>query len=416
MVRVNLRRCAVDGRWTRCCFTLFAWVLAAALLSVTVMGGCERKKRYSQATPDDVIESAVAMIKDGQSRQLGNLIYAESPEMRSMLDRLGILLGNMQSLARAVEQRFPEEMAALRDKTAQAAADGSALSLLDQLGGGNRGASGGKRSVTISNRGVNVGGGGGGPNLDESQMEELFNRLFADPYGWIERNAARLSTTKVADDLAMVLLDGEPIIPGLGLPMRKEGDKWYLAMPTNVPGVSNVWPRTKQQWSILSSVVVVLDKTVRDMERDVIAGQTATLSSLGIEARKKVIIPGALAFAAYGKEIDVRMRIDRRLKQLQTRQKEWAAKKTEAGYQVPGGLFAAMNSLAAAEIELMVRDNKAPNIEQMPQGEFETMVSDWFARAGLMVRLDGDLNPDLVGPELKRWEEARRQAVLKSRK
>lgn len=398
---------------------LLHWTAFAALgLAIAlVLTGCERKKKYSQATPDDVISTAVEMIKDGQTAQLGNLIYADSPEMRAMLNKLGVLMGHMQSLSRAAEQRFPEEMAAIKDKAVQAAADGQTTSLLNQMMSGASGRAG-SRGVSISNRGVERKGAGStavGGAVDEGQVEELFNRLFADPYGWIERNSARLSTLKTADDSATVLLDGEPIIPGLGLPMRKDDGKWYISLPTNMPVVSNFWPRTKDQWRILNSVVTVLDRTVVDMEKDVQQGQTATLSSLGTEARKKVIIPGAIAFAAYGKEIDVRGRIDRRIKQLQTKQREWSATKREAGFEMPTKLFAAMNKLAAEEIEPLVRRNKAPNIEKMNNTEFEQMINGWFTNAGLAVKVDGQLEPVDMDRQITEWEEARKLASTKKR-
>ena len=80
-----------------------------------------------------------------------------------------------------------------------------------------------------------------------------------DPYGWLERNSARLSTVKTADDTAAVMFDNEPAIPVVGLPMKLENGKWYVVLPIRTPPLSNVMPRSRQQWSILGSVIKVTD-------------------------------------------------------------------------------------------------------------------------------------------------------------
>ncbi|MCC6321546.1 MAG: hypothetical protein IT438_08960 [Phycisphaerales bacterium] len=386
----------------------------AAVLALTVgVGGCSRKKKYSQRSPDELIASAVQMIKDGKTTQLPDLIYADSPEMRVVLNNMGKLAGHMQSMSAAAAERFPDELAKLKDKAAESAADGSAVEFLNKMmsgGGPGGGGRGGRVSVRVGSGGVSASPSGGGP-MDERQMEDLFNRLFADPYGWLERNASRLSTIKTADDTASIMLDGEPIIPGLGLPMKLEEGRWYIALPTNMPGASSFWPRSKDQWSILNSLVTVLDKTVVDMEHDIRSGQTATLSSLGTDARKKVILPGAIAFAAYGKEVDVRMRVDRRVKQVQAKNKEWTRMKEEAGVEVPARLLSTIARLAPDEIEPLVRQNKAPNIERLTLREYEELAGAWLSKAGIGVRLDGELSKDVVEAEVKKWEESRKKAV-----
>lgn len=363
---------------------------AVVVLCVTVMvAGCSRRRNYSQSSPDDVIESAVQMVKDKRAGEFGNLIYADSPEMRSMLNRLGVLFGNMQTLAGAVEKRFPEEMAAMKAKAVDSA-DKQATSLLTQIGGG---------------------GGRGAPQIDEEQVQDLVNQLFADPYGWLERNAERLSTIMTADDTAAILLDGEPVIPGIGLPMRKDVDgKWYIVLPTNMPGVSRFWPRTKDQWRILSSVVTVLDKTVIDMTADVETGRTPTLNSLGLEARKKLVLPGAIAMAAYMKEIEVRAGIERRMGAFQKKMREWLEQRAGDGREVPRKVATALNQIAPAELEPLVRERKATNFGEMSVGAFEDLAGEWMQRAGLKIALDGELDPKAVEAEVERWEAARRAA------
>ncbi len=65
----------------------------------------------------------------------------------------------------------------------------------------------------------------------------MFNALLADPYGWLDRNAPRVTAIKTSDDTGAVLVDGQPAIPIVGLPMKKdEGRGMRCALPTNAAG------------------------------------------------------------------------------------------------------------------------------------------------------------------------------------
>jgi len=93
-------------------------------------------------------------------------------------------------------------------------------------------------------------------------------RLFADPYGWLDRNASRLTTVKLADDIAAVMVDNQPVMPPLGLTMRLEKDgKWYIVLPTNLPVVSNFMPRTREEWSIIASVIKVVENVTVELTK-----------------------------------------------------------------------------------------------------------------------------------------------------
>lgn len=367
--------------------------------------GCGRKRSYSQSTPDDVVRSAVEMVKNGDTKQLGQLIYADSAEMRIFLDRLGDLFGHMQLLAAAVDQKFPAEMEELKRKAAEAVAQGKADPLLSAVAGaasgmGGRGRRGANREPpSLGNRPV-----------DEDQAMDLMNRLFADPYGWIERNAGRLSALKTTDDTASVMLDDKPLIPVVGLPMRMEDQKWYIALPTTFPGIADVMPRGKEQWSILCSTVKVLDRTVIEMTADVKSGGVTTLDSLGKRAREKAMLPAAIAFAAYGKELDIRNRVDRRIKQFQARTREWVKGRPPPAAEgddkpaVSPKLIGLLNRIAPAKLEPLVRKSKAPAFDGMSTGDYETLIATWLAEAGLAVQLDGELADTKVEAEVARWE------------
>jgi len=367
-------------------------LLAAGL---ACLAGCERRKDYSQDTPNDVIRSAVEMVRDGQTQRLPDLIAADNDEMRRMLDRLGVLFGNMQKLAAAAQERFPDDMAKIRAQAEKEAAEGGANPILSALSS------------------ARPGGGRGGPPSgdDENAMRGLINRLFADPYGWLDLNAPRLSAEKITDDQATVLLDGEPLIPVVGLPMIERDGKWYVSLPTNMPPLSLGWPRTKPQWDIIRSLVTIIDKAVIEMTEDIRQGRVGGLDQLANKAQEKMIFPAAMAFLAYQREMDVRTRVDRRLTQFRTRQREWVKSCKDKGREVSPKLVQAIDRIAPQEMEQVVRQRVTLAIDKLSNADFEDLVSEWFRSRGLSVALDGDVSADAVDARIEAWIDGQNRAL-----
>ena len=378
---------------------LQVWLLAVmGSVVVACLHGCDRPKSYSQDTPNEVISSAVQMIREGQTQRLPDLIAADNDEMRRMLDRLGVLFGNMQKLAAAAQERFPEDMAKIKAQAEKAAASGEGNPILEALRSGRQ--PGGGRAGA---------GGRGGP-ADENMARDLINRLFADPYGWLDRNALRLTAEKVTDDQAMVLLDGEPLIPVVGLPMIEREGKWFIALPTNVPPLSIGWPRTRPQWDIIRALVTIIDKAVIEMTEDIRLGRVGGLDQLASKAQEKMIFPAAMAFLAYQRELEVRTRVDRRAAQLRTRQREWVKSSKDAGREVSPKVLQAIDRVSAAELETVVRKRATLSIDRLSDPEFEELVTDWFRRGGLAIALSGPVDPDAVDGKIDVWLESKSDA------
>ena len=62
-------------------------------VAMLVVAGCSRESGYSQEKPDDVVKTAFRMVENGEADKLPRLIYADSREFRSVLNRLGKLMG-----------------------------------------------------------------------------------------------------------------------------------------------------------------------------------------------------------------------------------------------------------------------------------------------------------------------------------
>jgi hypothetical protein len=258
------------------------------VLAIAV-GGCSR---YPQDTPAATLESARKMVAEGKADKLQGLLYAENPQVRMVLKRVGILLGHIQDLGRTINEKFPEEVAELRKEAEEAALSGEASGLMARA---IRGELGGRRR---------------GPRMDPEEarasLDRFFKEVFADPYGWLERSGDRLSTVNIADDSAAVLWDGNPIFPPVGISMQEVDGKWYFMLPTNLPGVSGIMPKTVDEYVIWVKLVTVLDKVIIDLEKDVRSGKVRDLRALSESAGEKAFIPLAIGVVAYGKAVEAR--------------------------------------------------------------------------------------------------------------
>lgn len=376
-----------------------AVVVTLAVTGIVVLGGVG-KRSYSQATPDDVIKSAVLMVKNGDARLLPDLVYAENEEMRGTLKRLGILLGHVQKLAGAIKEKFPADMERYKKEAEAALASGKPPAGLGGLGGLLE--QYGKRNGPPSDD-------------DEDAMRDLAARIFADPYAWIEENEDRLSTVEVTDDVASVMVDGKPAM-GVGLTLKLDGDKWYLALPTNVPPVTKIMPKAPEQWKMINSLIKILDNTALELTEDVKGGRLHNLKMIGDKAQEKVVFPGAIWAAAYAADMDARGRIDRNLRQYRERQKAWAKARNEdaAGKKVSEKVLAVMNRVAAKEIGALVRARKAVRWGEMSDKDFEYAVGELLVKHKLAVDLSGTLTGETVEATVAAWERGAGSELMKN--
>ena len=282
---------------------LVAVVVALVMGVVGVLpAACSRTDGYSQDSPDAVIKTAKMMVEQGHADRLTTLIYAENEDWRQFLRRLGVMLGHLQTLGAAVQESFPKEIDALKAQAEAAAKKGQATGLLQQFTG---------QKSPFQRRGKGV----APPSAAEQKRQQdainaAIKRLFADPYAFLEESSGHLTTTMVSDDIAAVLWDNQPVLPPVGLSMKREiikgKETWYVILPTNLPMLSNYMPRTKEEFKVFGSLVATLDNMVLDLTKDVKEKRVTSMEQIASKAGEKVLIPAAMVFYAYSKAVEAR--------------------------------------------------------------------------------------------------------------
>jgi hypothetical protein len=237
--------------------------------------------------------------------------------------------------------------------------------------------------------------------------------ILADPYGWMDRNADRLGAMLLSEDLAVLTIDGQPALQPIGVPLRRDGGKWYFALPMNVPGVSRAMPRTDAEWAIIGYAMRTLDRAVGELTEDVRSGRIGSIKALQDELGDKLMGPGLMVFIAYNRELDVRRRRERLERQFDKREREWIKSREEAGQPPLPAVREAVAKVAPDRLDRLARQDKRPNIEAMPPAEFVAFVETMLADAGLEITL-AETDEQRVRDTLARWEAA--QAAAKKRK
>lgn len=263
--------------------------LAAVLVGLAVSLSAPKRPARGEmpsGTPDELIASVFEAVDKGRPDLLPDLIYAPTPEFRAVLDRVGVLFGSAQSLAVALSERFPTEVARLRGD----AAGGGAQALL-------RSAQRGMQQAQQGGQGARRGGG--------PEDGRFLVALLADPYGWLARSRERVSTIEIAADSAAVLVDGKPAF-GVGLVLRRDNGRWWIDLPLQIPQVARYAPRTPEEHNILGFMVQSVDNAVIDLTKDVKAGKAASLEEASRLAGEKAFAPLIMCVIAYDRAMKAR--------------------------------------------------------------------------------------------------------------
>lgn len=361
-----------------------AVVIILAVPFFFVAGWGRDKVYYSQETPDAVLASAMLMVKNGEASKLTRLFYADSAEFRAVLSRLGKVFGSLQDLGVEVAKRFPDDVARLKKQVEESATGEGAQKLAAAIQTGEVG----KTAAPVDEKAVRA---------QEREFQDMAARIFADPFSWLQSAAGRLTTQKIADDQAAILLDGKPV-PPIGLTMRRADGLWYVELPTSMPMLAQYMPQTHNEWSIIGSLLKVLDNAIGELNVELRAGGIRKMDQLAEKAGEKAFVPAAMVFIAYGKEMNVRGRRERLMRDFKKRQNDWAAARKNEGVDADlvRKFTEAVNKVAVEALDKVVRDStKDPErverlkFAEMPEPELCRLIDGWLAASGVKLSMAG---------------------------
>ena len=218
--------------------------LLLLLPALGFLPGCERPE-YDTSTPQRALDAMQEMIEDGRPERLTDLIYLEPRDIEfedgvteasaigEVRLKLSDMIAQLWRVAVKLQAQFPDD-------------------------------------VGTEAEGVRIRFGGDG-------FGDWFGRILSDPFRVLRDQKDRIIVEDMYDGTAAVLFDGEPVLGGL-LAMVETPDGWQVALPVQYAQTSQYWPQTRYEWSVIASMMVAIENSLNDFEREVDEGEFRSLS------------------------------------------------------------------------------------------------------------------------------------------
>ena len=223
--------------------------LAAGLALASLLGGCSEPV-YDTSTPQAMIDSLHQMIVDERAGEIASLIHIDSrPEMIfedgvtevSAIEDVRIkardMLDQLFRVARKLRERYPGQV------------DAEIAQLIDD-----------RNSF------------GAGPWVA---------RFLTNPFGLMEEQRRRLSAEDLGDGTAALLVDGEAM-SAVPLRLVEIDGEWRIEIPIEL--LNEFRPNTRHEWAVVASMMLAIENSLSDFERELDDGEFRDLAHAGERA------------------------------------------------------------------------------------------------------------------------------------
>ncbi len=240
--------------------------LATALAAFT-LAGCGGSD-YDTSTPESVLVVARAMVENGDADRLPELIditprdiafddgVTEASAIAEVKGKLSELLGRLWLVGEELQRQFPDETVDSLDEAVGMVNDATEDDWTDVIGG-----------------------------------------FLADPFEFLQVQEDRIEILDLGDGTAAVLWDDEPAFGGF-MAMIETGDGWKVGVPIELVQDSEYWPQTRYEWSVVASMLLGIENSLEDFEREVRGGSFKSLSRAAERAGRivgeSVVVQGVI--------------------------------------------------------------------------------------------------------------------------
>lgn len=210
-----------------------------AAAAVVALVGCADPE-YDLSTPEKALDSAAKMVEDGRADLLPRLIdlkprditfddgVTEESAIEDVKGKLGEMLGRLWRVSTKLNDRFEAEVRKELELAAEKA----------------------KKAAE------------GRPDIGE-----ILTGFMVDPFRFLKDGRGRLAAEDLSDGTAALLWDDEPVFGG-AISMVETGDGWKFTFPAEVAQGSDFWPQTRQEWAVVAAMMLGIDNSLKDFERE----------------------------------------------------------------------------------------------------------------------------------------------------
>jgi hypothetical protein len=115
-------------------------------------------------------------------------------------------------------------------------------------------------------------------DLVPKDFREGFARFFADPFGELQRERVNLKVEDLGDGTAALLWKDEPLWGG-AIAIEERSGGWRFVVPVELLRSNEYFPDTREEWAILASMMLGIENSLTDFERELDEGKFRDLKA-----------------------------------------------------------------------------------------------------------------------------------------
>ncbi len=216
-----------------------------AVASVLTLCACG-KPAVDTSTPQALLEAVRVAVEDGRPEILPDLVYVpvrevtfedgvtEASAVEDVRGKLKDTLAQLWRVTTALRDRYPGQVT---------------------------------KEVAAAQQG-----------LIPADFRAAFSRFFIDPLGEIARERSNLTIEDMGDGTAALLWKDEPLWGG-ALSVQEMPEGWRFVVPVDALRSSEYFPDTRAEWAILASLMLGVENSLTDFERELNAGKFRDLKA-----------------------------------------------------------------------------------------------------------------------------------------
>jgi hypothetical protein len=227
---------------------LFPFLIAA----IAFCGGCSDPE-FDTSTPQNAMAAMREMIEGDRADLLPTMIHVQPREITfddgvteesaigNVREKMGDMLGQLWRVTKKLRDRYPTEVQKELSKAA-------------------------------SNAG---------------SFSEFFQRILTNPFAMLDEQSGLLAVEDLGDGTAAVTYNGEPAFGG-ALTMIETNQGWRFNVPTDLVQSSEFWPQTRHEWSVMAYMMLGIENSLSDFERELDSGKYPSLAQASERAGRLI--------------------------------------------------------------------------------------------------------------------------------
>jgi len=219
-----------------------AWLVLLMLLPVA----CSDKTvgEYDTSTPEAAIDAVRLMVVDGRPDLLPQMIelkardvtfddgVTEASAIADVRRKSGEMLARLWRVSQKIRARWPKQV---------------------------------ERELTRA-----ASGGGA--------FEDRIAQVLIDPFAAIDSQREKLTVEDLSDGTAAILWEGEPVLAGL-VSLVETPSGWRIDVGVERLRSNKYWPDTRHEWAVVASMMLGIENSLKDFERELDNGRFKDLAS-----------------------------------------------------------------------------------------------------------------------------------------